>query len=226
VQERRQSDQPADPAAQAKRIADRLALMDAGITDFSRWLTDLVQTGMASARTQPYAWWDTLAARLVDAQLPGLAEQVRAMGSDIHARSDWTDHFLCRAGRWWALTKAWRLREHLAPEELADLRIAIGWTVPAAEVEGVEALPEPWLVLGPPQRRRPASWPSLWCTTAGVPAFAFTPDLFPDLMAAAIERRDVGEGAPSQDIPAGTSLSGCTTVPRTPAQAGASGIAG
>jgi len=35
----------------------------------------------------------------------------------------------------------------------------------------------------------------------GVPAFACTPDLFPDLMAAAIERRDVGEWAASQDIP-------------------------
>lgn len=35
----------------------------------------------------------------------------------------------------------------------------------------------------------------------GVPAFACTPDLFPEMMAAAIERRDVGEWATSQDIP-------------------------
>lgn len=35
----------------------------------------------------------------------------------------------------------------------------------------------------------------------GVPAFACTPDLFPELMAAAIERRDVGEWAATQDIP-------------------------
>ncbi len=34
----------------------------------------------------------------------------------------------------------------------------------------------------------------------GVPAFACTPDLFPDLMAAAIERRDVGVWAASHDI--------------------------
>jgi hypothetical protein len=148
VRERRQSGQPADPAAQAKRLADRLALMDAGIADFSRWLADLVRTGMASARSQPYSWWDGVAARLVDAQLPGLAEQVRTMGSDIHARSDWTDHLLHRAGRWWALTKAWRIRDHLTPDELADLRVAVGWSVPASEVEGVEALPGPWLVLG------------------------------------------------------------------------------
>lgn len=35
----------------------------------------------------------------------------------------------------------------------------------------------------------------------GVPAFACTPDLFPDMMAAAIERRDVSDWAESQDIP-------------------------
>ena len=34
----------------------------------------------------------------------------------------------------------------------------------------------------------------------GVPAFACTPDLFPDLMAAAIERRDIGEWAAANDI--------------------------
>ena len=35
----------------------------------------------------------------------------------------------------------------------------------------------------------------------GVPAFACTPDLFPELMAAAIERRDVSEWAATNDIP-------------------------
>lgn len=148
VRERRQTEQPVDPAAQAKRLADRMALMDAGVEDFARWLTDLVRAGLASARTQPYSWWDGVAARLVDAQLPGLAEQVRAMGSDVHARTDWTDHLLRRAGRWWAVTKAWRMRDSLAPDELADLRVAVGWSVPTADVQGTEALHGPWLVLG------------------------------------------------------------------------------
>lgn len=34
----------------------------------------------------------------------------------------------------------------------------------------------------------------------GIPAFACTPDLFPDLMAAAINRRDIGEWAASRDV--------------------------
>ena len=148
ARERRQSAQPPDPAAQAKRLADRLALMDAGMADFARWLTDLVRAGLAAARTQPYSWWDGTAARLVDAQLPGVAEQVRAMGSDVHARSDWAEHLLMRAGRWWALTKAWARRDELGEAELADLRATLGWAMPSADVQAAESLPGPWLVLG------------------------------------------------------------------------------
>ena len=34
----------------------------------------------------------------------------------------------------------------------------------------------------------------------GVPSFACTPDLFPDLMAAAINRQDIGQWAAARDI--------------------------
>ena len=54
--------------------------MTAGMDDFARWLADLARSGTASARHQPYAWWDGTAARLVDAQLPGLADEVRSVG--------------------------------------------------------------------------------------------------------------------------------------------------
>src|SRR5215218_5781799 len=87
-----------DPAAQAKRLEDRLALMSAGLDDFGRWLQDLVRAGTAAARQQSYGWWDETAARLVDAQLPGLAEQVRTMAGDLHRREDWADHLLASCG--------------------------------------------------------------------------------------------------------------------------------
>lgn len=148
VRERRQPAQPVDSAAQVKRLADRLSLMDAGIAELARWLTDLARTGLAAARSQPYSWWDGAAARLVDAQLPGLAAQLRAMGSDAYSRGDWADHLLLRVGRLWAVTKAWEQRESLTPEEFGDLRATIGWATPAADVHDTEALPGPWLVLG------------------------------------------------------------------------------
>ena len=70
------------------------------------------------------------------------------MGSDVHAGADWADHLLFRAGRWWAMTKAWGKRDELTPNEFADLRVAVGWATASADVQAAEALPGPWLVLG------------------------------------------------------------------------------
>ena len=94
----RAPEKPTDPAARAKRIEQRLARMDAGVEDFRLWLADLVRSGLAAARAQPYSFWDNAAARLVDAQVPALAERVREAGSQVHARPDWAAHLLAEVG--------------------------------------------------------------------------------------------------------------------------------
>ena len=105
-----QLETPPDPAARAKRLEQRLARMDAGIEDFRLWLSDLVRAGLAAARAQPYSYWDTAAARLVDAQVPALAERVREQASQVHARADWSTHLLAELGRWWTIACAWQRR--------------------------------------------------------------------------------------------------------------------
>ena len=137
-----------DPVAQAKRLEDRLALMTAGLDDFSVWLRDLVRAGTAAARQQPYGWWDETAARLVDAQLPGLAEQVRTMAGDVHRREDWADHLLAASGRWWTATRAWTMRDALDRDGFADLRAYLGWPQPTAEVRAADTRTGTFEVLG------------------------------------------------------------------------------
>jgi len=137
-----------DPKAQAKRLEERLALMTAGMEDFSRWLGDLARSGTASVRSQPYTWWDTTAARLVDAQLPGLADQVRSMASEVSARADWDEHVLAALGRWWTVTRAWARRDSLDEESMGDLRAVIGWPVPTETVRLGDSVSDRWTVLG------------------------------------------------------------------------------
>ena len=145
---RKTEKKPVDPAAQAKRLEDRLALMDSGIEDFSLWLTDLVRGGTAAARNQPYAWWDSAAARLVDAQVPGLAEHVRTIAGEIHARPDWADHLLAACGDWWTATRAWKGRDGLDAQAMGDLRAVLGWPYATEEIRGSEAIEDTWLTLG------------------------------------------------------------------------------
>jgi SWIM zinc finger len=139
---------PADPEARAKRQAERQATMTAGVTDFSLWLADLVRGGTVQARRQPWGWWDAAAARLVDAQLPGLAERVRTMGSEVNRREDWADHLLAELGRWWSAVQTWQRWDDLDERTRADLRTYVGWAQATEDVRAGETLTDAWLVLG------------------------------------------------------------------------------
>lgn len=142
-----------DPAAADKRRQARLILMSDGMDDFSRWLTDFARAGLAAARQQPYAWWDATAARLVDAQLSGVADDVRAVGGEVNGRPDWTLTLLSALGRWWTTTRAWAARDTLDPGQLGDLRAYLGWSVSTESVRTEAqrqhtAVADRWLVLG------------------------------------------------------------------------------
>ena len=142
------TDAPPDPVAQVRRQAEREALMSAGLDDFERWLLDLVRQGVAAARRQPFAYWDTAAARLVDAQVPALADRVRAAGGAVHARPDWAAHLVAEAGRWYLAVRAWRRRDDLPPDVVADLRTVLGWPRRTEEVLAGERLRDRWVVVG------------------------------------------------------------------------------
>ena len=137
-----------DPVAAAKRLEDRLALMDGGMDDFARWLTDLARGGTAAARHQSYTWWDGTAARLVDAQLPGLADDVRSVGGAVSGRPDWAERLLVAIGRWWTATRAWAARESLDDAQMGDLRAYLGWSTSTESVRRADAVTDRWLVLG------------------------------------------------------------------------------
>ncbi|QCB93057.1 SWIM zinc finger family protein [Cellulomonas shaoxiangyii] len=139
---------PVDPEAAERRRAQRVATMSAGLDDLALWLADLVRAGLAAARRQPLSWWDATAARLVDAQVPGLAEEVRSVGGRVQHDDDWASVLLAALGRWWTVVQAWRRRDELDEAVLGDLRTLLGWAQPADEVRARDRLSDTWLVLG------------------------------------------------------------------------------
>jgi SWIM zinc finger len=140
------ADRAVDPAARAKRAADRAERIGAGLDELDRWLRDLVRQGIGAAQAQPYRYWDTVAARMVDAQAPGVGGQVRRMAGAVHG-DGWPGRLLEQAGRLHLLTTAWPRRESLPPETQADLRTVVGWPVPAEEVLGGAAVRGRWHVV-------------------------------------------------------------------------------
>lgn len=118
----------ADPEAQAKRIAQREAKIRTGLLDLDQWLRDLTRQGLATVQTQPYSYWETVAARMVDAQAPGLARRLRGMASLSHSGGDWPSRLLAELGKLYLLVQGYQRLSELPEPVQAELRSQLGWT--------------------------------------------------------------------------------------------------
>ncbi len=140
-------DKPVDPEAKAKRLAQRLELMSRALEDFEVWLGDLYRQGAAAAKTRGYGFWDDGAARLVDGQVPALAERVRAMPS-LMVRPDWADAFVHETGRWFLAARSWVRRDELDEADLGNLRAYLGWAWSQDEIRATPVVADSWVVEG------------------------------------------------------------------------------
>ncbi len=136
-----------DAKAQAKRAAQRAARVEDGIAQLSLWLADLVRQGLATAQAQPFSYWQTAAARLVDAQAPGLARLVRNLGETVASGEGWQSRTLAAIGRLHLLCEAHRRIGELPEDVQADVRTAVGWTTPMEELLKRPCVSDTWCVL-------------------------------------------------------------------------------
>jgi hypothetical protein len=125
---------PVDAEARAKRMADRAARIGAGLQELDLWLRDLVRHGLASVQHRPFSYWDDVAARMVDAQAPGVASQVRRMAGIVRSGDRWPGRLLAHAGRLHLLAEAWTRLDDLPAGTQADVRTALGWSWTSEEV--------------------------------------------------------------------------------------------
>jgi hypothetical protein len=140
---------PPDPQAQAKRAAERAKKVSAGVAELERWLQDLVRQGLATVQQRPDSFFETCAARMVDAQAPGAARLLRTMAT-LPATSDgWHSRLLEHAGRLHLLIEGYRRIDALPPETAADVRSLLGFPQNQDELlrTGTPAR-DTWLVLG------------------------------------------------------------------------------
>jgi SWIM zinc finger len=148
AEKRAAPEKPPDPAAQAKRIEKREARIDAGLEQLQVWLDDLMLHGLAAAHAQPPSFWEQMAARLVDAQAPGLARRVRDLGERAVAARDWQPALLAGLARLQLLVDAYRRLEVLPAELVAEIRGAIGWTQSQDALLEQAGVRDRWHVVG------------------------------------------------------------------------------
>ena len=127
---------------------DRVERMFAGLTELDRWLDDRIRTGLADASLASYSTWDSLAARLVDAQAGSLANRIRRLAGLVGASPGWHDDVLAELGMLHLLSQAGRRLGSL-PSPLADaVATSVGWQVRQADVMAGVPDTDQWVVAG------------------------------------------------------------------------------
>lgn len=139
------AEQPARPSA---RELQREKRVQEGAATLARWLDDLIRQGLGSAEQQPPSFWEAQAARLVDAQAPGLARRVRALGALPHSGEGWPARLLAQAAQLHLLLEGYARLATLPPELQQEIRREIGWTQDQDALRGQPGVRDQWLVVG------------------------------------------------------------------------------
>ncbi|MFJ3500706.1 SWIM zinc finger family protein [Streptomyces sp. NPDC090135] len=133
----------ADPEAARRRAERRAARITSGARELEQRLTDLLRGGLAAAGQSGYGLWEETAARMVDAQAPGLAGRVRELGAIPGSGPGWPVRLLEECALTHLLDRAWLTADRLPAPFATTVRTRVGLPSPVAGTP----VRDHWLVL-------------------------------------------------------------------------------
>jgi hypothetical protein len=136
-----------DQAAAARRAEQRARRVAAGVAELQTWLRDQVRSGLSGAQAGGYQLTEPVAARMVDAQAPGLASTLRALSAIPATGDGWPGRLLAEYAQLHLLTRAYDHIETLPPGLAAVVRSRVGYTTSREEVLALPAVCDRWQVL-------------------------------------------------------------------------------
>ena len=143
----RQAGELVDPAAAIKRAAARADRVAAGLDELDQWLCDQIRGGIAGLDRAGYTHFDKIAARMVDAQAPGVAGMLRSIPAEF-ASVGWPSRVLEQLGALHLLISAHRRLDELPAELAATVRARIGYSVNKSEVLARPGVVDHWFAIG------------------------------------------------------------------------------
>ena len=136
-----------DADAAAARAAERRAKVDAGLDELDRWLHDQVRTGLSVWERRAWTHVEGVAARMVDAQAPGVAGMLRGLPG-LLARDAWPEHLLDALAGLHLLVVAHRGLDRLPDDLAATVRARVGYPVAKAAVLARPPVVDHWWAVG------------------------------------------------------------------------------
>jgi SWIM zinc finger len=139
---------PRDPAAAARRAQQRADRVSAGLAELDTWLRDQIRAGLSGAAAAGYQHAEAIAARMVDAQAPGVAGTLRRLSPIPVSGDGWPGRLLAEYAQLHLLIRAYGALGELPPPLAATVRSRVGFTTGREEVLAGPAVTDHWLVLG------------------------------------------------------------------------------
>ena len=135
-----------DPQAAARRAGQRAERVAAGLEELQRWLRDQVSTGLSASTG--YRHIEPVAARMVDAQAPGVASQLRHLAGIPASGDGWPGRLLAEYAQLHLLARAHSQLDVLPAAW--PMRCGPAWATrsPAEDVLARPAVADQWLVIG------------------------------------------------------------------------------
>ncbi|MEV6359760.1 SWIM zinc finger family protein [Nocardia asteroides] len=137
----------ATPTPSQATVEQRRARVSAGLTELEIWLTDQIRTGLAQT-DRSFAAYEAIAARMVDAQAPGVAATLRRLPAAVLTSEHWPELLLREYARLHLLVLAHRTIDAVPEPLQAGIRTHIGYPTQAETVLAEPAVRDRWLVLG------------------------------------------------------------------------------
>ncbi len=138
---------PKDAAAAARRAEQRAERVAAGVAELQVWLGDQVRAGLTAARAAGYGHAEAIAARMVDAQAPGVASALRRLSAIPMSGDGWPGRLLAEYGLLHLLARAHQQLAALPPPLAAVVRSRVGYTTSREDVLATPPVTDRWQVL-------------------------------------------------------------------------------
>jgi hypothetical protein len=133
-----------DEAAAARRAQQRARRVASGLAELQSWLRDQVSIGLSAGSAQA----NRIAARMVDAQAPGVATALRELSAVPSSGEGWPRRLLGEYAQLHLLARAHERLDTLPPDLAATVRSRVGYPTSRRDVLARPAVTDHWTVLG------------------------------------------------------------------------------
>jgi hypothetical protein len=134
-----------DEAAAARRARQRAQRVAIGLAEVASWLRDQVLVGLSATPVRGHA--NEIAARMVDAQAPGVATALRGLSAVPASGEGWPGRLLAEYAQLHLLARAHERLDTLPPDLAATVRSRVGYPTSRKDVLTRPAVTDHWAVL-------------------------------------------------------------------------------